>query len=304
MNLKENAVVNGLKGFSVKVADVVIQSTSEDVELTPGIQYKAFIVDGLKPHIEIKVSCQDLPNFEQLKKRFDSGGPWNLYDWDGKHLFVFGSTAITPPYYKAVVFDPEFTHGEVSVTQYYLDKHDSFDPLGYPLDELLMVNYLAQGRGIDIHAVGIIAYDSFGMAFVGVSGAGKSTTARLWKKIKDARVVCDDRIILRKQEGNYWMHSTPWHGDAGIAVPGKAPLKSLFFLKQAQETRLVPVKPTDAATRLVVRCFPTFYRQAGMEYALDMITDLVQKVPCYELQFTPDERAVDEVLKNVKRLSS
>lgn len=291
---------NELKGFSVKVADVVIRSSSEDVALTPGLQYKSFICDGLKPDIAIEVHCQDLPNVERLKKRFDSGGPWSLYDYNGKYLFVFGSLAITPHYYKAAIFDPEFTKGEVSVTQYFLDKHDSFDPLGYPLDEILMVNYLAHGRGIDIHAVGIIAYDSFGMAFIGVSGAGKSTTARLWKGMKEARVVCDDRIILCKQEGGYWMHSTPWHGDAGIAVPGKAPLKSLFFLKQAKETRIVPLKPTDAATRLVVRCFPTFYRQAGMEYALDFITNLVQKVPCYELQFTPDQRAVDEVLNHVR----
>jgi hypothetical protein len=302
--IKENNLANKLGKFSISIADVVVRFTSEDIDLVPGLHYKAFISDSLKADIKIKVYARDVPDISRQKKIFDSAGPWSLYDWQGKYLFAFRSPAVTPNLYEVAIFDPDFTTGEVYLPDYYLKGRTSYDPLTYPLDELLMVNYLAHGRGIDIHALGIIAADSFGMAFTGVSGAGKSTTAGLWKGRKEAKILCDDRIILRREEGVYWMHSTPWHGTAGIAVPGKAPLRSLFFLKQAKENRIVPLKPTDAATRLVVRCFPTFYRQAGMEYALDMITDLVQKVPCYELQFTPDQRAVDEVLNNVKRLSS
>jgi len=47
--------------------------------------------------------------------------------------------------------------------------------------------------------------------------------------------------------------------------------------------------------------FPYFYHMTGMKYTLEFITDFAQTVPCYELQFTPDQRAIDEVLNHVKK---
>ena len=44
------------------------------------------------------------------------------------------------------------------------------DPFFGPIIELLMINYLAQGYGLIIHACGI-EYDSKGMLFAGESGA-------------------------------------------------------------------------------------------------------------------------------------
>ena len=37
--------------------------------------------------------------------------------------------------------------------------------------------------------------------FVGHSGAGKSTTTRLWTAREDVEVLSDDRIIVRRDEG-------------------------------------------------------------------------------------------------------
>ena len=44
------------------------------------------------------------------------------------------------------------------------------DPFFGPIIELLMINYLAQGYGLIIHACGI-EYDSKGLLFAGESGA-------------------------------------------------------------------------------------------------------------------------------------
>jgi hypothetical protein len=301
--MREDIVISKPKGFSVKIADVVIQSSSDEMALEPNIVYRAFVVDDTKPDITLHMSFGGIPDISLEKKIFDSGGPWSLYEFNGKYLFTYSSPIITPNLYKVAIFDTDFSHGDLYIGKQAASFSGSRDPLNYPLDEVLMVNYLAQGRGIDIHAVGMIAPNSFGIAFVGVSGAGKSTTANLWRKQQNVKLLCDDRIILRKQGGEFWMYSTPWHGDAGIAVPGEAPLKSLFFLKQAKENQIIPLKPTDIATRLMVRCFPTFYDVKGMEFTLSFITELANKVPCYELHFTPDQRSVDKVLEHVKRAS-
>ena len=71
-------------------------------------------------------------------------------------------------------------------------------PLEYPLDELLLQGLLARGRGAEIHACGIADGSGRGLLFVGQSGAGKTTMARLWEGERGITVLSDDRIILRR----------------------------------------------------------------------------------------------------------
>jgi hypothetical protein len=82
---------------------------------------------------------------------------------------------------------------------------DSFlglaDPLSYPLDELLIMHRLTQEKAIELHSCGIVRPDGTGNLFVGHSGAGKSTTTRLWTEREDVEVLSDDRIIVRRDEG-------------------------------------------------------------------------------------------------------
>ena len=285
-------------GYGVRIGDVTIRLTSKDVPLEPHAFYKAFLIKEPQPDIDIQVHYGDIPDIRPEQKVFDSGGVWKLDKWQGKYLFTFTSPVAGPRPYKIAIFTPDFTRGEIYLRP--LGDSDQFgeiDPLEYPLDELLMINYLSQERGIDIHACGV-ALGSIGLAFTGVSGAGKSTIANLWKS-RNVKVLSDDRLILRKQEECFWVYGTPWHGDARASLPDKVPLKGLYFLKQAGDNRIVPLNPTDATTRLIVRCFPTFYHVLGMKYTLGFVAELTQAVPCYELQFTPDQRAIDEVLSHV-----
>ena len=50
----------------------------------------------------------------------------------------------------------------------------------YPLDELLIMHRLTREKAIELHGSGIVRADGIGNLFIGHSGAGKSTTTRLW----------------------------------------------------------------------------------------------------------------------------
>jgi len=52
-----------------------------------------------------------------------------------------------------------------------------------------------------LHGTGIVRPNGEANLFVGHSGAGKSTTTRLWTEIEDVEVLSDDRIIVRR-DGN------------------------------------------------------------------------------------------------------
>ena len=99
-----------------------------------------------------------------------------------------------------------------------------------------MIHRLSRGEGVEVHAVGISDEQGRGHLFLGHSGAGKSTTARLWIDRPGVRILSDDRIILRVREGRIWMYGTPWHGDAGIASPDCAPLDEIYLLEHGART--------------------------------------------------------------------
>ncbi|MGC8873267.1 MAG: hypothetical protein ACP5SI_02305 [Chloroflexia bacterium] len=171
-----------------------------------------------------------------------------------------------------------------------------FDPWEYPFSELVMVLQLAQGRGVLLHAAALVDSGE-AVLFVGESGAGKSTMTRLWAG-SGARFLSDDRAIVRKWGSVYWTYGTPWHGDAGVASPGKAPLGKLLFLRKATRHAARPLASRDALARLLVNCFPTFWDREGMAFTLGFLAEMVESVPCYELEFARDAGVI-EVIRGI-----
>jgi hypothetical protein len=163
------------------------------------------------------------------------------------------------------------------------------------MTEILMVNLLSRGRGVLLHACGVATIGGRGHLFVGVSGAGKSTLANLWRRRSDVVVLSDDRVIVRRRGEEFWAHGTPWHGDAKLASPVAVPLERIYVIEHAEENRAVPLKPVDAASRLLVRAFPTYWDAEGMAFTLQLLGQLSQAVPCYELGFVPDQSVIDFV---------
>src|SRR3989338_3303063 len=103
-------------------------------------------------------------------------------------------------------------------SQIFIKKHKGFvwsaSDIIYDFLQVLLINYFAQrNEGIFTHSVGIKDIDGEGLLFNGKSGCGKSTTARLWHKHSKAIVLNDDRIIVRKINGKFFIYGSPWHGE-------------------------------------------------------------------------------------------
>jgi len=318
---RETFVLNKIireKQFKVSVGGIIIEYAADESLLLKIVESQySFIVNNGKPDLSIKVHYGKLPYLRLEEKIFDareSGGVWALYRSQNNFKLTLTSPRFGPVPYRVAVFDSDFTHGELyirpldlsggqdSMVDQGADELPCYDPTEYPLDEVLFVMLLSRGRGVDLHACGIDLAGK-GILFSGVSGAGKSTIAELWKK-KKVNLLSDDRIIVRRINGRLQMFGTPWHGDARASLPENVPLKAIYFLEQSKENKALPLDIADSAFRLMVRCFPTYYSKQGMEYTLDFITELAQEIPCYELQFTPDERAIDTVLSHVESFTS
>jgi hypothetical protein len=281
--------------FCLEVADISVKIDSADPTLqfeTQGVM-KDFLAAEDQPDGQASATWSDLSQMSLGRKIFDSGALWQLHRINGSYLYAFTSSAFGPVPYKVASFDPSFTSGEVSLHRPYFESKPALYPLEYPLDELWMVNLLGQGRGAEIHGCGVVDAQGKGHLFVGQSGAGKSTMARLWEPQKGIQILSDDRIVLRQADQKMWMYGTPWHGEAGFSSATRAPLSRIYFLRQAKENKLLPQRPAQAVGQLFTCSFPPSYNPEALDFTLGFFEKVVQAVPCFELRFLRDEKIID-----------
>jgi hypothetical protein len=295
-----NASRAGALAFSIGDIRIALISDDPDLYLEVPRATKHFLVDNNDDaDVTVRARWGELRGPAAGKQTFDSGCLWRLYQENSHYLFRFTSPAVGTLPYKQACFSSDFTSGDVVLHREYFRRFPSVNVLEYPLDELLMVNLLTLGRGVEVHACGIEDSDGRGYLFLGQSGAGKTTTARLWNKSHGAargiQILSDDRVILRRLNGKIWMYGTPWHGEAEFAYSTRTPLTQIFFLGRGEKNEVVPVRPIDAVARLMACSFVPFYNAAALDYALAFFEQLTKAIPCGELRFAPDERVLEFV---------
>jgi len=285
--------------ISIQVAGIVVALTSKyplaDVQLEES--YGQFLSTG-EPDVIIRAHYGELPavDFRREDLLFDSGALWSLYRGVGTRIFRLKGGPARPLLYLIAVFAEDFCDGDiynrwpVPLEGSTLPPGSLPNPLAFPLSEVLMICLLAQGRGMMVHACGIIDGDR-GYLFAGNSGHGKSTIARLWQD--RALVLNDDRIVVREREGRFWMYGTPWHGEFDIVSPEGVPISKIFFLRHGAENSAVPQRGAQTSIMLLTRSFPPLGDREGMQYTLGLCHRVTKEIPCYELGFVPDQSVVD-----------
>lgn len=289
----------------IRIADVTLTISSVDPNLKlriDGAIHKFLIPEAdpdVTPDIAIEARWGDLStNGAKGKKIFDSGSVWQLYQNNGVYLFSFQSPVFGPTPYKVVHTQKDFARGEATLHSPYFRSDQSIYPMEYPLDELLLTNFLSLGKGVEIHSCGIIDSLGNGRLFAGVSGAGKTTMARLWQDEPGVTILSDDRIVLREVDGRLWMYGTPWHGIGRLASAARAPLTRVYFLQKGKKNGLIPQTDVEAAAQLFACSFVPFYSQKAIDFTLGFLKGIVKEVPCRELSFLPDKRVLELIMSN------
>jgi hypothetical protein len=292
----------------VRVGGVSVQFLSVDsaaIALMPPLDQ--FQVETDVPDIAIQVQwLRDLP-MSPAHQLFDSGYTWRLFDAEPGFRFDFHAPLFGRLPYRRLLINSQFSQARLQMNE------NSFagmtrvpSPLEYPLDELLIMHRLTQEKAIELHGVGIVGPDGASNLFVGHSGAGKSTTARLWSSLHDLEILSDDRIIVRedrvcedevREDANrIFMYGTPWHGEAAFALPGRAPLQRIFVLEHGHGNVLTRLTRSEMVAELFARSFVPFHRHEYVDSALTFLERVADSVPCYRYAFEPDQRAVERIL--------
>lgn len=168
-----------------------------------------------------------------------------------------------------------------------------------PTDQILLARLAADRDGCILHS-GAAAIDGRGLVFVGHSDAGKSTTLDLIREsLGDrARVLCDDRNIVRRWPDGFRVHGTWSHGDIADVSSESAPLRAILFLEQSASNEVVPVRDRgESVRRLLATLVRPMVSSDWWNKELDVIERIVSEVPCYVMRFDRSGAIVPELEK-------
>jgi hypothetical protein len=229
--------------------------------------------------------------------RFETGN-WALYDIDQKVVLQQRNPGRQDkPGIRTVVLDPDGLTGDMYAGEGSVGSSAAitFEVPPFSFDEILTAHFLARRRGLLFHACGIRQEPRPGLMFTGVSGAGKSTTAGIWRRAEGATVLSDERVAVRAQDARYFLYSTPWHGAGQVSTPGVTLLGQIFILQHAPVNQVRRLAPAEAVALLLVRAYLPFWDAEGMAFTLEFLDELCHSLPVYELGFVPDASMVDFV---------
>jgi hypothetical protein len=134
--------------------------------------------------------------------------------------------------------------------------------------------------------------------FFAKDGGGKTT---VMKNAAEPYVLSDDQNILKKEDGAFFVHSTPWSTFPN--GPRKARLGGLFMLEKASKFGLTRINPVDMLTYLWAEHigYTLFMPKKLRVTAFDLLHEACRSVPAYRMRFPKDYidwDAVDRAMEN------
>lgn len=305
-----------MEHFQLRIADIVFDIISASAYLKEGDsnggiaikRFRQFFCSDKTPDIKIKVfPVRALPAISGktifVRKNLEGKEAWRLLGIKGGYEF-------------------SGIRGSQGNCRYLMRINGSFDRVDafvlssdgrtWELDDLhefllvLIIHYLAsRDSGVVLHAAAVEDINGDGLVFAGCSGAGKSTSSRLWLTHTKAKILNDDRVIVRKLGKTYVMYGSPWFGFFE-ARPGrvgvKAGLKSIFFIKHGRTNKAERVELPKSFIEMYRRLFAPFWDARLTGSTVRFCQAMLSSVSCFSLDFTKDKAVIACVRKKLASL--
>lgn len=132
--------------------------------------------------------------------------------------------------------------------------------------------------------------------FSAASGTGKSTQADLWEKHRNAEVINGDKAGILVENG---VHAcgVPFCGTSGICKSKSFPLGAIILLGQSAENRITRLSGIGALQGILQNIYLDLLAPNEQATVFDLLIKLLESVPVYRFECTPDEKAVEALEK-------
>ena len=164
------------------------------------------------------------------------------------------------------------------------------------IDNALMVLFAltTADRQTALFHAATVSHEGKGYLFLGPSGTGKSTHARLWlQHIEGTALVNDDNPVVRDGV----VYGSPWSGKTPCYRNVSYPLGGIVLLSQAPQNKIERLKGIQAYAALVQSISGSRWDQRIADGLHETENALASKVPVWHLACLPDEAAARLCLK-------
>ncbi|MDP2384507.1 MAG: hypothetical protein Q8N00_17130 [Nitrospirota bacterium] len=253
---------------------------------------------GSQPDLDVTVTvAPHLPPLAKGPIKFDAAhGLWTIFESDAglviesvsPHTHQPRASALVSADYRTVSawVLPELQMGQVGWCPMHLFN---------PLIEVCLLSRMAREGTILLHAAGLSSHEQ-GYLFTGASGAGKSTIADFFAE-RGARVLSDERIIIRKIEGRFIIHGTPWVGSGNYAANDWSPLTHLYCISHGTGAHTsASMSPRAVTQELLRQSFLPLWDREGLDRTMGLMADLTEQVDCRALAPLKSPDIVDYIL--------
>lgn len=165
----------------------------------------------------------------------------------------------------------------------------------FAIDNAAMLLYAFRTAGLgtlEMHA-SVVVKDGFGQLFLGHSGTGKSTHARLWQEAyPDAWLLNDDNPVLRVlPDGGVRVYGSPWSGKTPCYKQVSAPVRGIVKLTQAPQNEIVRLRLPEAYAYMLASSSGLKIVPAMMDSLYATIVKVISTIPVFGLKCLPDTHA-------------
>lgn len=267
--------------------------------------YVPFAIHEYLPLFALTVESGEVPAYSEEMHQED----------EGQDIFC-GKTADGKPVFEfrwwnesagALVCSADYRKGRLITTGHHVK---------FAIDNALMVLY-ALATAVEctvlFHAA-VVSHQDCAYMFLGPSGTGKSTHARLWvKHIKDAVLVNDDNPVVRvfmpsppdgipPVEGKVsaMVFGSPWSGKTPCYRNVSYPLGSIVMLSQAPRNEIRRMGSIEAYASLMASISGMRWDERIADGLHQTENALASKVPVWHLDCLPDQAAAVLCWENVK----
>ena len=152
--------------------------------------------------------------------------------------------------------------------------------------------------GMPLHA-SLVEKDGYGVVFLGPSGMGKSTHAKLWVEHQGADFIIGDRPGLRRINGRWIGFGMPWDGKDNIMQQKQVPIRALVSLEQAPENSIRRLTKQEAMIVLLNQVMMPMWDDAAMALLTPLMGQLATEIPFYHLKNLPNKEATELTRKTI-----
>ena len=185
-----------------------------------------------------------------------------------------------------LVCSPDYREGRLLTTGRYTKM---------AVDNALMVLYAlaTAASGTVLFHAAVVSHEGKGYMFLGPSGTGKSTHARLWMKYIDGTaLVNDDNPVVRlADDGLPIVYGSPWSGKTPCYRNVSYPLGGIVLLSQAPFNKIHRLGGIHAYASLVASISGKRWDSRVADGLHATENALASTVPVWHLECLPDEAA-------------